>query len=90
MKMCYYIYMKWDKKEKPKPGDVRFVKQFLFLPKCLKTIGQNDTLTCRWFETAFIKQAFLHQTTFGVGIISDSAGRCAAYAWKDLGWVEET
>jgi hypothetical protein len=71
--------MKWNKKEKPKPGDVRFVKQFLFMPKCLKTIGQNDTLTYRWLETVCIKQAYTAEHHGDLHPYD--------YKWVDLGWV---
>jgi hypothetical protein len=55
--------MKWDKKQKPKPGDVRFVKQFLFFPKCLRTIGNSEILTYKWLETVYIKQAYTSLAT---------------------------
>jgi len=74
--------MKWNKKEKPKPGDVRFVKQFLFLPKCLKTIGPNDTLTYRWLEIVYIKQTFTTEHSCCGGLHNPHE-----YKWIDIGWV---
>lgn len=44
--------MRWKQKPKPKEGDIRIIKKFLFFPKKI----EDET---RWLESAYIVQEYI-------------------------------